>query len=119
LRNPPLRMLTVQSAASHRRGDALHRIQRRHIPIGSKGERYLRIEQRSKSVSAARTLRTDSLLRPAAVVCAMIGLHGRNYVGTRKSQDIAQPQMLSMFDAEPTIARRRVTADRLVNRQDL
>ncbi len=69
------------------------------------GEPGTAVEQRSKGVGGSDPFRADALLRPAAVVNGMIGLHGRDDAQAREAGDVLPPQVLGVLGAEPAVPR--------------
>ena len=90
LRHPAAGVLAVERAARDGGVDAQQRLQRRDVPVRAEGQHGAGVEQGAEGVGALGALRADALLRPAAVVDGVVGLHGG---------DDAQPAKRGMSSA--------------------
>src|SRR5215471_8131849 len=103
LRHPTLWILSIDSLARYRSINPKYRRQWSYCPIRSKCQVCPGIDERTERVGCLYAVRSDSLLRPAAVVDRMIGLNRRNHSQLCEARDIRGQQVLGVFDAEPAV----------------
>src|ERR1700731_3688318 len=111
-------MPAIQSPACRGRVDPQQGLHRSHPPVGAESKNHPSIQQRAERVGRARTIRTDALLRPSAVVYAVVGLHGSDDVQLRKARDVGSKQMLRVLDSQPTVASAFITLEPFKQSED-
>ena len=78
----------------------------------------MRGEQRAIRVRAAQDLLAHAVLRPAAVVDDVIGLHRRDHAQLGEAAVVLRAQVLGVLDAEAPVARPVCPCHAIVDRQE-
>ena len=79
--------------------DAHERLQWSYRPVGAERQRGSGVEQRAEIVRIVNALGAQALLRPAAIVDSMIGLHGGDHVQLSEAWNVRSAQMLRVLNA--------------------
>src|SRR5262249_7665099 len=104
LRHPAVRSLAVERGAGDRSVNGPHGAQWGHRPVRTEGQPHAVVEKSAKRIGALDAVWTDSLLRPAAVVDRVIGLHGSDDAQPRVADKILGGHVLRVLDAPAAVA---------------